>query len=766
MKFGFGAAVRRTEDLTLIQGQGRYTADLAPEGAARAVVLRSPMGHADFTINNADEVRAMPGVLAVITAAEVADLGPLPCAAPAKNHDGTLTPIPDNPILPVSRVRHVGDAMAMVIADTEMQARDAVEAFDVDFTARDAVVDMRKAMAPDAPQLHDDVPGNVAYDWRLGDPEATDAALAASDKVIELELINNRIVTNYLEPRAAIGQIDETGRYVLTCGSQGVHGILKTLSAGVFNLPKERFRVITPDVGGGFGTKIFCYREYALVLRAAEMIGRPVLWIGDRSEHFMGDYHGRDNITRVKLGVNEKGRITALDVDTLANMGGYLSHYGPFVPTLGAPMLPGVYRVPAFNSRVRGIYTNTVPVDAYRGAGRPEATVVIERIIDKAARELGMKPEAFRKKNYIPPSAMPHKTKAGRTYDSGEFAQLQDTAFAQADWKGFNARLRASKKQGKLRGIGYATYIEACGGGAPENAKVRLETDGTVTVLIGMQTNGQGHATAYAQLVADQLAVPAWRVKLIQGDTDLIETGSGTGGSRSLPVGGAAVRQASISLADKIRAEASDMLEASEADLEFSENGVRIAGTDKAVPLSDIAAKAEVTLEAKEGFAPSAPTYPNGIHVIELEIDPDTGVTEIQRYTVVDDFGRPVNPMMLEGQVHGGIAQGIGQAALEHTVYEDSGQLLTASFMDYTLPRADDLPMIDFSMRNVPCKTNPLGIKGAGEAGAIGATPAYMNAIIDALHRAYGITHVDMPVTPQRMWQIIQDAEREKKVAG
>ena len=761
MKFGFGAAVRRTEDFALIQGQGHYTADLAPENAARAVVLRSPMGHADFRINNADDIRGMPGVLAVLTAAEVSDLGPLPCVAPAKNHDGTLTPMPDNPVLPASRVRHVGDAMAMVVAETEAQARDAVEAFDIDFTDLPAVVDMKRAISEGAPRLHETVPGNVAFDWRLGEAGATQAALNASARVIELELVNNRVVTNFLEPRAAIGEIEEgTGRYVLTCGSQGVHGIVRVLAGKVFNTAPEMFRVKTPDVGGGFGTKIFCYREYALVLRAAEMTGRPVVWIGDRTEHFTGDYHGRDNITRVRLGVDEKGRITALDVDTLANMGGYLSHYGPFVPTLGAPMLPGVYRVPVMHARVRGVYTNTVPVDAYRGAGRPEATVVIERIIDKAARELGLKPEVFRKRNYIPPSYMPYKTAAGRIYDSGEFAKLQEAALEAADHRGFRARMSQSRRAGKLRGIGFAVYIEACGGGGPENARVRLEKDGQVTVLIGTQSNGQGHATAYAQLVADQLAVPSWRVNVIQGDSDLIRTGAGTGGSRSLPVGGMAVKNASTSLAEKIREQASDMLEAAAGDLEFSQNGVRIAGTDKAVALSEIAVRSDMPLEAEEGFTPSAPTYPNGVHVIELEIDPETGNTDILRYTVVDDFGRPVNPMLLEGQVHGGIAQGVGQALLEHTVYDDTGQLLTATYMDYTMPRADDLTMIDFSTRNVPCKTNPLGIKGAGEAGAIGATPALINALVDALHRAYGITHVEMPATPQRLWQIIREARK------
>ncbi|MEM8876883.1 MAG: xanthine dehydrogenase family protein molybdopterin-binding subunit [Pseudomonadota bacterium] len=762
MKFGFGAAVRRTEDFALIRGQGNYTADLMPDDAARAVVLRSPMGHADFKINNAEDVRQMPGVLAVLTAAEVCDLGPLPCVAPAKNHDGSLTPIPDNPVLPASRVRHVGDAMAMVIAETEAQARDAGEAFDIDFTERPAVADMKRAIAAGAPQIHNAVQGNLAFDWRLGDAESTQTALSTSARVIELELVNNRIVTNYLEPRAAIGEIEEgTGRYVLTCGSQGVHGIVRVLAGQVFKTSPDKFHVKTPDVGGGFGTKIFCYREYALVLRAAELIGRPVVWIGDRTEHFLGDYHGRDNITRVRLGLDEKGKITALDVDTLANMGAYLSHYGPFVPTLGAPMLPGVYRVPVMHSRVRGVYTNTVPVDAYRGAGRPEATVVIERIVDKAARELGLKPEVFRKRNYIPPSYMPYKTAGGRVYDSGEFAKLQDAALDAADYKGFRSRMSASRKAGKLRGIGFATYIEACAGGGPENARVRLEKDGQITVLIGTQSNGQGHATAYAQLVADQLAVPSWRVNVVQGDSDLIKTGGGTGGSRSLPVGGMAVKKASSSLAEKIREQASDMLEASAGDLEFSEKGVRIAGTDKAVALSEIAVQHDDPLEAEEGFAPSAPTYPNGIHVIELEVDPETGNTDILRYTIVDDFGRPVNPMLLEGQVHGGVAQGIGQALLEHTVYEDeTGQLLTATYMDYTMPRADDLTMIDFSTRNVPCKTNPLGIKGAGEAGAIGATPAFMNALVDALHRAYGITHVDMPATPQKLWQIIQEARK------
>ncbi|MCC0016088.1 MAG: xanthine dehydrogenase family protein molybdopterin-binding subunit [Rhodobiaceae bacterium] len=759
MKFGIGAPLRRKEDPAFVTGHGRYLADTVPPGAARAVMVRSQYAHADFTIANADEVRAMPGVLAVITAADTAHLKPLPSINVVRNHDGSAVPVPEHPILPASRVRYVGDSIAMVVAETEAQARDGAEALVVDYTPLPVAADMRAAMDAGAPAIHAEGPGNVAFDYHLGDVAAAKAAVDSAAQVAEIELVNNRVVTNFMEVRGAIGSIEpDTGRYVLQASTQGVHLVLGILADFVFAQPRDRFRIITPDVGGGFGTKYFCYREYALVLVAAEKTGRTVAWIADRSDHFLADYQGRDHITHARLGFDARGRIVGMQVDTLANLGGYMSQLGAFVPTNGSAMLPGVYRIPVLGARVRGIYTNTVPLDAYRGAGRPEAAYVIERAIDKAARDLGIAPETLRKRNYIPPTALPHTTKGARTYDSGEFKALHEQAFEMADAKGFKARARESKKRGRLRGIGHALYIEACSGGGEERARLTLGTDGILTVRIGTQSNGQGHHTAYAQLASEALGIDPERVRVVQGDTDEIAFGAGTGGSRSIPVGGTAVKTGGDELAEKIRKIAADTLEASAADIELYEDGARIAGTDRTMSFGDIAAAAPEPLDLTEGRLPQAPTFPNGMHVVEVEVDPETGTTDVVKYTVLDDFGVVLNPILLEGQIHGGIGQGLGQALMERTVHDADGQLVTASLMDYCLPRADDFPDIVFATRNVPCKTNPLGLKGAGEAGAIGASPAVTNAVVDALHRAHGITHIDMPATPETVWRAIREA--------
>ncbi|MFN0265093.1 xanthine dehydrogenase family protein molybdopterin-binding subunit [Tepidamorphus sp. 3E244] len=759
MKFGIGRPMRRKEDPAFITGHGRYLADTVPADAARAVMVRSQHAHADFTIHNADEVRGMPGVLAVLTAQDTAHLNPMPSINAPANHDGSPITIPEFRVLPESRVRFVGDTVAVVVAETEAQARDGAEALFVDYKALDVAANMPSATADGAPVIHDHAPGNIAFDFHSGDREGAAQALDGAAQVAEIELVNNRVVTNFMETRGAIGSIEEdTGRYVLEASSQGVHLLLNVIAGVIFDLPKERFRIITPDVGGGFGTKYFCYREYSLVLIAAEKTGRKVAWIADRSDHFLADYHGRDHISKARMGFDEKGRIVALDVDTLANIGGYISQLGAFVPTNGSAMISGVYRIPNIGLRVRGVYTNCVPCDAYRGAGRPEAAYLIERLIDKAARDMGLDPATLRKRNYIPPSAMPHDTKIGRVYDSGEFKALHDKAFEMADVNGFRARLREAKKRGKLRGIGHALYIEACSGGGEERARLTLGEDGVLTIRIGTQSNGQGHHTAYAQLASQALGISPDAVRVIQGDTDEVKFGAGTGGSRSIPVGGTAVKAGGDKLAEQIRKIASEKLEADAADVELFENGARVVGTDQSVSFGDIAKAAPEPLDLTEGRTPEAPTFPNGMHVVEVEVDPETGVTEIVKYTVLDDFGDVVNPMMLEGQIHGGIAQGMGQALLERTVYDESGQLITASLQDYCLPRADDLCDIVFDTRNVPCKTNPLGLKGAGEAGAIGASPSVINAVVDALHREYGITHIDMPATPMAVWNAIQAA--------
>jgi carbon-monoxide dehydrogenase large subunit len=581
---------------------------------------------------------------------------------------------------------------------------------------------------------------------------------------VTLKLVNQRLVTNYLDTRGVIAEHDP-GRdhYTLTLGSQGSHAIRDIIGKHVLNIPADKMRVITPDVGGGFGTKLFAYREYALAAVAAKKTGKPVKWIADRTEHFLGDTQGRDNITTARLALNADGRFLALDVDTVADMGAYLSTYAPYIPYIGAAMLPGVYDIPTCFIRVRAAYTNTVPVDAYRGAGRPEASYVIERLVDAAARAIGVTPDELRRRNFIRPEQMPYKTATGKTYDTGEFAEQMLRAQVIADWDGFEARAEAARGHGRLRGIGIATYIEACGGNGPDAATVSLEKDGRIKLHVGTQTTGQGHDTAYSQIIADHLSVPPESVRMLQGDTAQIATGTGTGGSSSIPAGGNSVAMAVAKLADQLKDIAADVLEAAPRDLEFDDGTIRVAGTDRVISFADLAMHPKATpdqLRAADAFKPTAPTYPNGTHITEVEIDEATGDTTIVNYVVIDDFGVSLNPLLIEGQVHGGAVQGIGQALMENTVFDsDSGQLLTASLMDYALPRAEDMPDFVFETRNVPCKVNPLGVKGAGEAGAIGSCPAIINAIIDALWRAYGIDQIDMPATPERVWCAINSRQ-------
>jgi carbon-monoxide dehydrogenase large subunit len=578
-------------------------------------------------------------------------------------------------------------------------------------------------------------------------------------------LVNQRLVANYLDTRGVIAEFDRaTDRLTLTLGSQGSHAIRDILCNDVLGIATAKMRVVTPDVGGGFGTKAFCYREYALAAVAAQQLARPVKWMADRNEHFLGDAQGRDNITRARLALDPDGHFLGLEVDLVADMGAYLSCYAPFIPYLGAGMSPGLYDIPACHVRLRGVYTNTVPVDAYRGAGRPEASYVIERLVDVAARESGIEPDALRRRNFIKPAAMPYTTATGKAYDSGDFAGHLARAQDVGDWAGFGGRLKTARAAGRLRGIGIATYIEACGNNGPETATVRLDRDGGITVLIGTQSTGQGHHTAFAQLIAERLRLSPAHVRVIQGDTDLVATGAGTGGSSSIPCGGASVAGAADQLADRLETLAGNLLEAAVSDLEFADGAVRVVGTDRAISFSDLAQRAEPgeePLAGKHAFAPEAATYPNGTHLAEVEIDPETGAVDLIGYVVVDDFGMTLNPLLLAGQVHGGAVQGIGQALMENMIYDlASGQPMSASLMDYALPRAEDVPAFRFETRNIACKTNPLGVKGAGEAGTIGACPAVMNAIHDALWRAYRIRHVDMPATPEKLWAAIAEGRR------
>src|SRR5262245_43741841 len=758
VKFGFGQPLRRKEDDPLLRGAGRYIADIELANPLHAVVVRSPHAHAQFRIVNATRGGGMPGVRLVLTASDITHLGPLPTPGTVPNVE---IKVPSYPILARDLVRHVGDAVAFVVADSIDQAKDAAEALEIDWQTMPHVIGAVAALKRGAPQVWEDRPGNLAFEVTAGDAGATKEAFAKAAQIVELTIINQRLVTNYLDTRGVIAEHDGD-RHTLTVSSQGSHIIRDIIAGDVMKLAPEKMRVITPDVGGGFGTKLFPYREYALAAVAAERLRRPVKWICDRTEHFLGDSHGRDNISTARLAVDEKGRFLALELDIIADMGAYLSCYAPYIPWLGVGMATGPYDIPVAHVRLRAAYTNTVPVDAYRGAGRPEASYLMERVVDAAAHDLDIAPDVLRRRNLIKPKALPYKTPTGKVYDSGDFAGTLARAQEIIEWDGFNKRATQSKRAGRLRGIGIATYVEACGNNGPEAANLTLDRDGGVTLLIGSQSTGQGNATSYAQLIAERLDLSPERVRVFQGDTDRIKSGAGTGGSSSIPVGGVSVDRATKKLAEQMKEIAADALEAAMGDLEIVDGSVRIAGTDRVISFADLAAHPKASAEklrAEEEFSVEPPTYPNGTHIAEVEVDPETGATHIMRYVVVDDFGATLNPLLLEGQVHGGAVQGIGQALMEDTVYDPaSGQLLSASLMDYPMPRAEHAPEFVFETRNVPCRTNPLGVKGAGEAGAIGSCPTVINAVVDALWRAYRIRHIDMPATPQRIWKAIATA--------
>ncbi len=763
MKFGMGARVRRTEDKALVTGTGRFTDDYTPAGCLRAYVVRSSMAHADFTLGGVAEARALPGVHLILTGSDINDVNGLPCKIKLRQIDGTFQKIPKHPLLCSDRVRHVGDPIAFVVADSLDAARAAAEAIEIDYEPLPAVVDMHRALEDGAPLVWPEYKTNVAFTCSRGAKGATDAAFLRAARVSRIEIVNNRLVANYMETRGIVAEYDAgTDRYTLTMGTQGGHGMRDRIAKDVLGLPKDKLRVITPDVGGGFGTKSFCYQEYPLAVIATKQLGKPVKWISDRNEHFVIDSHGRDNFAIAEMAMDENGRFLAMRVDLLANMGAYLSQYAPSIPEGGLTMLTGLYDIPNLYALCRGIYTHTVTVDAYRGAGRPEAAYLIERLVDQCGRDTGLGPVEIRRRNFIGPEQLPYETQGGRIYDSGEFDGHLTRALEVADWTGFEDRAAAAKARGKLRGFGIGTYVEACAFPGKEEATIRLNDDGSVTVFIGTQTNGQGHATAYAQFVGGHMGLDYDKIHVVQGDTDQVANGEGTGGSRSIPLGAVSVNNAAVKLADQVKRLAADQLEASIADLELAEGSVRVVGTNRAVTLVDLArgAKDKALLTGfDDSFEQPEPTYPNGTHIAEVEIDPETGVVEIANYVIVDDFGATVNPILLEGQVHGGIVQGIGQALFEHTVYDPDGQLLTASFLDYTMPRADGVPFFQFETRNVPSKTNAFGIKGAGEAGSIGSCPAVMNGIIDALNRGYGINAIDMPATPEKVWSAIEAAK-------
>lgn len=760
-KFGMGASVLRVEDQAFITGRGRYTDDIAPEKLLHGYVLRSPVAKGGFTIVSTEAASNAPGVHLVLTGEDTRHHGDLRSGVMQTQPDGTRAPTRDIPILCRDRVNHVGDAIAFVVADSRELAQDAAELIEVEYDSEPAAVDTATALDEATPLVWPELGTNRAFLNEMGDKKKTDAIFAKAAKVVGVKFTNNRLVCNYMEPRSAIGEWKpDEDRYVLTTGSQSVHSIRDIITGKVLKIPPEKLRVITPDVGGGFGPKTFTYREYPLVLEAAKRLGRPVKWTCDRNEHFLVDAQGRDNYVEAEMALDADGRFLALRVDLTANMGAYISQYGPFIPYVGVSMSTGVYDIPVHAVTVNGVYTNTCPVDAYRGAGRPEAALLLEKLVDACARELGIGREEIRRLNFIKPEQFPYRTATDRLYDTGEFDGHMTLALERAGWTGFDKRLEQSKASGRIRGIGISTYIEACAFPGSEPAFLQLNGDGTVTLSIGTQSNGQGHATAYAQFVAEKLNLDIARIIVHQGDTDRLKSGGGTGGSRSIPLGGVSAARAGEDLARKIKRIAADELEASAGDIELVDGTARIVGTDRALSFADVAkaAKQPADLEGFGEFVQDECTYPNGTHICEVEIDPETGATDVLAYTIVDDFGVTVNPILLAGQVHGGVVQGLGQALTENTVYSEEGQLLTASFMDYAMPRADTVPSFHFETRNVPSTTNALGIKGAGEAGTIGSTPAVLSAVTDALWRAYGIGHIEMPATPGRVWNTIQQA--------
>ncbi|HEX3347628.1 MAG TPA: xanthine dehydrogenase family protein molybdopterin-binding subunit [Acetobacteraceae bacterium] len=772
-KFGLAQPVRRVEDPRLLKGNGSYTDDITLPGTLHGVLLRSPHAAAKIVSIDTSAANALPGVVAVYTADDMKadNIGGLPCAATLKNRDGTDQVIVVHPILASGQVRHVGDPVAFVVAGTQALARDGAEAVAVEYDILPSVTDLATAMDPGQAQVWPEAKNNQVFDWEIGQKEETEALFKQAAKVTRLTVVNNRVVVASMEARAAVAEYDAgTERWTLRTNTQGGWLIKDMLAEAVFGCPADRFRIITPDVGGGFGMKIFPYAEHALTCYAARKLGKPVKWVSERSEAFLSDTHGRDNITLGEIAVDANNKFLALRTRNVANMGAYLSTFGPFIPTAaGTGVLASVYGFKAVYANVIGVFTNTVPVDAYRGAGRPESNYLVERLIDAAARELKVDRVELRRMNMVTPDAMPHSTPVGKTYDSGDFRRVLDAALKTMDWAGFESRRAEAARRGKRRGIGMSYYLEATGGAPTERAEIRFADDGFVDVYVGTQSTGQGHETAYVQLTVDQLGVDGDKVRVKQGDTDTIPTGGGTGGARSLYSEGQAILATAATVIEKGKKAASEALEAAPADIVFESGRFSIIGTDRGMDIVALAlqqrtrqAKGEdvTTLDAAEVAEIKAGTFPNGCHIAEVEIDPDTGHVFVLRYSVTDDVGKAVNPMVVRGQVHGGVAQGLGQAILERTAYDkSSGQLLSGSFMDYTMPRADDLPNIEVELIEVPCGTNPLGVKGAGEAGAVGSPPAVINAIVDAL-TPVGVSHIDMPATPESVWKALQGAKK------
>ncbi|MFC3087522.1 xanthine dehydrogenase family protein molybdopterin-binding subunit [Tabrizicola soli] len=780
---GIGASTKRREDVRFLTGKGRYTDDINIRGQLHAHFIRSQVAHGTIRKIDTRDAEAMPGVVKVFTSADFAGVGGIPTGWQVTSRDGSVMLEPKHPVLAEGKVRHVGDPIAVVVAETLDQARDAAEAVEIDIDELPAVMDM-KAAVQGGPLVHDEIGSNLCYDWGFVEENraAVDEAFKKAAHVTTLDLVNNRLIANPMEPRVAVGDYeDHSGQHTLYTTSQNPHVIRLLMGAFVLSIPEHKLRVVAPDVGGGFGSKIYHYAEEAFVTKAAQILKRPVKWTSSRSEAFISDAQGRDHQTRIQLALDADNNFMALRCETYANMGAYLSTFAPCIPTwLHGTLLAGNYKTPLVYTNVKAVFTNTVPVDAYRGAGRPEATFQLERVIDKAARELGVSPVELRRKNFIKPDQYPYQTPVAVVYDTGNYDATLDKLLELSDYAGFEARAAESKARGKLRGFGLAHYIEACGiapsnlvgqlgarAGLYESATVRVNATGSITVFTGSHSHGQGHETTFAQVISDMIGIDASQVEIVHGDTSNTPMGMGTYGSRSLAVGGSAMVKATNKIINKAKKIAAHLMEASEADIELKDGKFTVAGTDKEKTWVDITLAAYVPhnyplesiepgLEETAFYDPSNFTYPAGAYGCELEVDPETGKVEILAFTAADDFGNVVNPMIVEGQVHGGLAQGIGQAMLEHCVFDENGQLLSGSFMDYAMPRADDVPFysVDHSCAT-PCTHNPLGVKGCGEAGAIGSPPAVVNAVLDALHRGgfTNVTHIDMPVSPSRVWQ-------------
>jgi carbon-monoxide dehydrogenase large subunit len=768
-KFAVGQPVSRKEDPVLLRGEGRYTDDLNRPGQLYGVMVRSRMAHGELRAVDVTEARAMPGVRAVITASDLdaAGIKNMP-AAGGKHRDGSPTPRPAQRPLATDRVRYVGEPVAMVVAETAKQAKDAAEAIFLDVDPLPAVTTASDAAAADAPLLHAEAPGNVCLDFHYGDTEKVNAAFAVAAHVTTLSLRNNRIVVCPMEPRSAIGEYEaEDDRLVLRLGCQGVFG-QRNLLSGIMGVPPEKIRVLTGNVGGSFGMKASAYPEYICLLHAARTLGQPVKWTDERSESFMSDSHGRDHEMTAELALDANGKFLALRVTGFGNLGAWLSNATTIPPTLNTVKnIIGVYATPLIEVSTRCMFTNTTPVGAYRGAGRPEGNYYMERLVETAAREMGIDRVELRRRNHIRPEQMPYSAPSGMAYDCGDFPTVMEKALRAADWNGYAARQAASRSSGKIRGRGIGHYLEVTADAGAEMGGVRFEPDGTVTIITGTLDYGQGHASPFAQVLSDRLGVPFEKIKLLQGDSDELLAGGGTGGSRSMMQSGGAIVEASDIVIERGKQAAAHVLEAAVADIEFIRGRFSIAGTDRSIGIMDLAAQLRTeerlpedvprTLDVSHVFKGVPSAFPNGCHIAEIELDPETGVVEVVSYATVNDFGVLVNPMLVAGQAHGGIAQGIGQALTEMVSYDTDGQLISGSYMDYALPRATDFPTLGFESHPVPATTNPLGVKGCGEAGCAGSLPAVMNAVVDALAE-FGITHIDMPATPLRIWQAIEAA--------